>query len=142
MKKFKRVRILTATSSFQVEWSNWGSYGKLLISLLNEQNPATFILHSTSHFLFHYVTNCTVLCYKSVTLNNNDKKKWGWTVIYNATKNSIKLEEDRCSPNAYTFYKNNIKEPDYYWRHTVLVPWKIVLSENRVHRVDVVYSAR
>ena len=28
MKKFKRVRILTATSSFQVEWSNWGSYGK------------------------------------------------------------------------------------------------------------------
>ena len=28
MKKFKRVRILTATSSFQVERSNWGSYGK------------------------------------------------------------------------------------------------------------------
>ena len=28
MKKFKHVRILTATSSFEVEWSNWGSYGK------------------------------------------------------------------------------------------------------------------
>ena len=32
--------------------------GKLLISLLNEQTHiATFILHSTSHFLFLYVTN-------------------------------------------------------------------------------------
>ena len=78
---------------------------KLLISLLNEQTHiATFILHSTSYF-FHYVTNSTVLCYKSVTLNNN-KTKWGWTVIYNPTKNPIKLEENWRSPNAYTFYKN------------------------------------
>ena len=28
MNKFKSVRILTSTKSFQVEWSNWGSYGK------------------------------------------------------------------------------------------------------------------
>ena len=33
MKKFKCVRILTATSSFQVEWSNWAPTGKLLISI-------------------------------------------------------------------------------------------------------------
>ena len=31
-------------------------------------------------------------------------------VIYNPTKNPIKLEENRCSSNAYTFYKNNLKE--------------------------------
>ena len=34
----------------------------------------------------------------------------GWLVIYNPTKNPIKLEENRCSPNAYTFYKNNLKQ--------------------------------
>ena len=111
-KKFKHVRILTATNSFQVKWSNWAPTGKLLISLLNEQNPHCYI-HSTQYFpffLFHYVTNSTVLCCKSVTLNNNKKKwRWGWIVIYNPTKNPIKLEENRCSPNACTFYKNNLK---------------------------------
>ena len=30
--------------------------------------------------------------------------------MYNPTKNPIKLEENRCSPNAYTFYKNNLKQ--------------------------------
>ena len=39
---------------------------------------------------------------------NNKKKRWeGGIVIYNPTKNPIKLEENRCSSNAYTFYKNN-----------------------------------
>ena len=33
----------------------------------------------------------------------------GWIVIYNPTKNPITLEENRCSPNAYIFYKNNLK---------------------------------
>ena len=37
------------------------------------------------------------------------KKSGGWIVIYNPTKNPIKLEENRCSSNAYTFYKNNLK---------------------------------
>ena len=84
---------------------------------MSKTHIATFILHSTSHFLFHYVTNSTVLCCKSVTLNNNNNKKMGgggvggggWIVIYKPTKNPIKLEETRCSPNAYTFYKNNLK---------------------------------
>ena len=39
MKKFKRVRILTATSSFQVEWSNWGSYGKTVHFSFNWAKP-------------------------------------------------------------------------------------------------------
>ena len=69
---------------------------------------ATFILHSTSHFLFHYVG--TVLCCKSVTLNNNNKKSGEWIVIYNPTKNPIKLEENRFSSNAYTIYNNNLKQ--------------------------------
>ena len=100
--------------------------GKLLISLLNKQNPHSYI-HSTQYFpfLFYYVTNSTVLCCKSVTLNNNNNNKkkkkkigagggggggrgGGWIVIYNPTKNPIKLEENGCSPNAYTFYKNNL----------------------------------
>ena len=34
---------------------------------------ATFILHSTFPFLFHYGTNSTVLCCQSVTLNNKKK---------------------------------------------------------------------
>ena len=88
--------------------------GKLLIFLLNEQNPHCYI-HSAQYFpfIFHYVTNSTVLCCKSVTLNNNNNnnnnKNGGWIVIYNPTKNPIKLEENQCSPNAYTFYKNNLK---------------------------------
>ena len=70
---------------------------------MSKTHIATFILHSTSHFLF-------VLCCKSVTLNNNNKKNGGgggggWIVIYNPTKNPIKLEENQFFPNAYTFYK-------------------------------------
>ena len=48
---------------------------KLISGRIVKTHIATFILHSTSHFLFHYVTNSTVLCCKSVTLNNNNKKK-------------------------------------------------------------------
>ena len=44
----------------------------------------------------------------------------GWIVINNPTKNPIKLEENRCSSNAYTFYKNNLEpgvnEQDYSHR--------------------------
>ena len=47
---------------------------KLISGRMVKTHIATFILHSTSHFLFHYVTNSTVLCCKSVTLNNNNKK--------------------------------------------------------------------
>ena len=36
-------------------------------------------------------------------------KTWGWIVIYNPIKNPLKLEENWCSLNAYTFYKNNLK---------------------------------
>ena len=73
---------------------------------MSKTHIAILILHSTSHFLFHYVTNSIVLCCKSVTLNNNnDKKKkkkkngrgeggcggeegrgWGLILIYNPTK--------------------------------------------------------
>ena len=87
--------------------------GKLLISLLNEHNPHCYI-HSTQYFrfLFHYVTNSTILCCKSLTLNNKKKVGGGgggggWIITYNPTKNPIKLEENRRSPNAYTFYKKN-----------------------------------
>ena len=79
---------------------------------MSKTHIATFILHSTSNFfLFHYVTNSTVLCCKSVTLNNNKKSGWGvggggegwgggvegWgegrgEKLYNPTKNPIKLE--------------------------------------------------
>ena len=37
-------------------------------------------------------------------------KHGGRIIIYNPTKSPIKLEENRCSPNAYTFYKNNLKQ--------------------------------
>ena len=47
--------------------------GKLLISLLNEQNPHCYI-HSTQYFPFFIsLCNSTVLCCKSLTLNNNKK---------------------------------------------------------------------
>ena len=46
---------------------------------MSKTHIATFILHSTSHFfLFHYVTNSTVLYCKSVTLNNNKKSVCVW----------------------------------------------------------------
>ena len=44
MKKLKRVQILTATSSFQVEWSNWGSYGKTAHLSFKSAKPT--LLHS------------------------------------------------------------------------------------------------
>ena len=57
---------------------------------MSKTHIATFILHSTSLFLlFHYVTNSTFLCCKSVTLNN--KKKVG--------------------VNSYIYYKNIIDSP-------------------------------
>ena len=49
--KIQTCTNMTATSSFQVEWSNWGSTGKLLISHLNEQNPHCYI-HSIQYFPF------------------------------------------------------------------------------------------
>ena len=33
---------------------------------------------------------------------------WGVNSYINPNKNPIKLEDNRCSPNAYTFYKNNL----------------------------------
>ena len=42
---------------------------------MSKTHIATFILHSTSHILFHYVTNSTVLCCKSVTLNKKKKER-------------------------------------------------------------------
>ena len=50
--------------------------GKLLISLLNEQNPHCYI-HSTQYFPFVFISNSTVLCCKSVTLNNKKKVEGG-----------------------------------------------------------------
>ena len=129
MKKCKRVRILTATSSFQVEWSNWGSYrktahfsfkwakptlrhsvytvlpiffffyftmlpiaqfsaAKVWIWIIIKKKVCVWgggggggvvgsivIYNPNDFFLFHYVTNSTVFCCKSVNLNNNNKKK-------------------------------------------------------------------
>ena len=56
MKKFKRVRILTATSSFQVEWSNWGSHGKTAHFYFKWAKPT--LLHSfyTVLPIFFYFT--------------------------------------------------------------------------------------
>ena len=52
MNKFKRVRILTATSSFQSSGQIGAPTGKLLISLLNEQNPHCYILSVLPIFYF------------------------------------------------------------------------------------------
>ena len=87
MKKFKHVRILTATSSFKVECSNWGSYRKTTHFSFKWAKPT--LLHSfytvLPIFLFHYVTNSTVLCCKSVTLIiNNNKNKRTMMVIYSS----------------------------------------------------------
>ena len=113
MKKFKRERILTATSSFQVEWSNWGSYGKTAHFSFKWAKPT--LLHSFYTVLpIFYFTMLPVAQFSTA-------KVWlwiiiiiiksgGWIVIYNPTKNPIKLEENRCSPNAYTFYKNNLNQ--------------------------------
>ena len=84
--------------------------GKLLISLLNEQNPHCYI-HSTQYFPFFYFTMLPIAQFSAAKVWLWIIKKSGrWIVIYNPTKNPIKLEENRCSPNAYTFYKNNLKQ--------------------------------
>ena len=75
---------------------------------MSKTHIATFILHSTSHF---YFTMLLIVQFSAAKVWLwIIIKKWGWIVIYNPTKNPIKLEENRCSPNAYTFYKNNLKQ--------------------------------
>ena len=111
MKKFKRVRILTATSAFQVEWSNWGSYGKTAHFSFKWAKPT--LLHSFYTVLpIFYFTMLPKAPFSAAKVWLWIIKKWGWIVIYsyNPTKVPIKLEENRCSLNAYTFYKNNLKQ--------------------------------
>ena len=84
------------------------STGKLLMSLLNEQTPHCYI-HSTQYFPFFYFTMLPIAQFSAANVWLWIIKKRGWIVIYNPTKNPIKLEENRCSSNAYTFYKNNLK---------------------------------
>ena len=109
MNKFKRVRILTATSSFQVEWSNWDSYGKTAHFAFKWAKPT--LLHSFYTVLpIFYFTMLPTAQFSAAKVWILIKKSGGWIDIYNPTKNPIQLEENRCFPNAYTFYKNNIKQ--------------------------------
>ena len=121
-KKFKRVGILTATSSFQVEWSNRGSYRKtahfsfkwakptLLYSFYTILPIFYFTMLPIAQFSAAKVWFWIIIIKKSVCVCVWGGGGGGWIVIYNPTKNPIKMEENRCSSNAYTFYKNNHKK--------------------------------
>ena len=96
---------------------------------------------------FEHKTSSYIDCLPDLNLPERSSR---WTIRsakcsmnYKLGKVQAELQNKQISKLALrrAKYRMNYKEPDYYWRHTVLVPWKILLSENRVHRVDVVYSA-
>ena len=73
MTKFKRVRVLTATSSFQVEWSNWGSYGKNSHFSFKWAKPT--LLHSFNSVLpIFYFTKLPIAQFSAA-------KVWLWIII-------------------------------------------------------------